>query len=245
MSVISKESEKDIKVEVKTENNEVVIRTGPAAANPKERVPVGFKGTIAAVVDYYRVRKPDIGEEILKKTMVTYSKEEGVLRLHINEDSHLKDLIEGKIEEMDEYKTFKINVDGAYRSPAELAKFIRSKRHLFNTDQGYIDLFSKLNNFSATINTVMEKKGDDRGNELRKFERTMQTLLPEAFVLTAQLVKGEPETSFSVEIGIEPTVDGAKIWLLSNDLVVKLKAIKDGIIDKALESFTDHPRLEY
>lgn len=237
--------EKEVKVEVKAEGNELTIRTGQAPENPKPRVPVTHTGTIGSVVDYYTVRKADLSAEMLRKTLVKYSREQGVIVLHINEDHHLKDVIEGKIELTDEIEDFGINVDSAYFSPAELAKLCKMNRHLFDSESGFKDLHSKLNNFSATIHTVFDKKDDERGNANLNFERTMQTLIPEFFVLNCQLIKGQPNIDFKVEIGIKPTQTGARIWLMSHELVVKFRKAKDDILDKALENFTDHPRLEY
>lgn len=223
---------------------ELVVRQG-VAPEIKEPKPVNFTGTFDAVYNYWRFRKKDaLSKEIIDRSFLKFSREEKKIVLVIDEHKHYQDTITGVIAVNPDLEEFGIN-KSKYYTLQDFAAFIRLKKYMFQDQSAHPILYASTNTFKAKIETELAQGKDDRGNKFSAYKRDVKGELPERFTLLCPPYKGYEAISFVVEIGLEATNDGIKLWLISTELVDKLKALDDKIFEDTLKNYSDIPVMQY
>jgi len=220
---------------------EVLIREGKAL-ELKEPLKVNFTGTIQSVVNYFEKRQNVCNAE---NSRVEYDYEAGTLKLIINEKNHYHDTIQGKIQFSKEYEQFGINTDKLW-SPEALVKFLKMNKQWFPDNERHLALVGAVQKNNAKINSSLEKEKDDRGNKTDNFNRTVETNIPVEMTLQMKLFKGSERVyTFIIEIGVDATDTGIRIWFMSPELAEIINIEVKETIDAALAKLAILPQLEY
>jgi hypothetical protein len=79
-----------------------------------------------------------------------------------------------------------------------------------NRDEN-MKLVSDLKNFSATVNSSMDRQTKENGSMKMSYGQVVNSNLPEAFTLTIPIFKGVAPASVQVEV--YATIDGSDVYL--------------------------------
>lgn len=225
----------EIKLNITTDNNEVVVRTGEAL-KPLAPIKYSVTGTVESLKDYINKRK-DLMDP--NKVVIHMNESEASITLHANPNDQLADQITGQLVAYDHLHKFGINRDKKF-GREDLVKLLRFNK-IFLDDQEFTSLIIQLKNFTAKVNAHFNQGSDNRANKSHNFTKEVETELAMGFKLTIPIYKGIGPSSFYVDIAFDITDGGVTFWLES----VELEELKLRIVQDILNKFKDEFGQDY
>ena len=214
---------------------ELTIREGAAPEKLGELPPVKIEiyGTIGAVVEYLGKRVAT-GEFEQKDCHILVDREHIQIALITNEtDAYKKRYISGKLEEYPQFKAFGINTAREW-TPSELGLYFKMNRVFFKDKNTNMQMVSQLMNYTAEINSKVERAVKECGSMIDNFSQIVNSNLPKSFTLEIPLFKGmAPEV---IEIETFARINGreVKFVLMSPGALMILEDIRNKVIDEQL-----------
>ena len=163
------------------------------------------------------------------------NREEIRLSLIINEDDeYLRGQVDGKLEFHPKFAEFGINT-GKVWTPAELGLFFKMNRAFFPDKEASMKLVTDLMNFSATVNSRIERSVKENGDRADNFSQAVSSSLPPSFILNIPIFKGMASETLEVETFVKINGREVAFTLFSSGANQALEDIRDKAIDTQLE----------
>ena len=225
----------DVILNVHENCKEVIVREGVAESPRQFQQKVTIAGVLNSPTKYFQKRK----DRLIEKTChLLVNREKQWIKLVVNEeDKHGAEII-GTLETSSYIKRMFINEDKQFNL-TDMAQMLKKNIMFFadkSTESGEsicLALVAALRNFSATINTSVADKSNDRGEMQKLFDRSVQNHnIPESFVLKIPVFKGATESEFKVEICFQVRDASISAWLESNEL----RMLQAQLIDIAINA---------
>lgn len=226
------------------EGNEIIYRSGSAAPIelPEMIVIEGDINTISAFVkSRYQASTPEgHGLQFLDKdrVVVFVDRTDFTIKIDVDPEHPRGTYVTGKLELAPELLKFCINTGKAF-TREELVKLIRFNKIWFASRDQAETLEKAYMSFNAEIHAKIGKESDNRGNVSNSYKKTVQTNIPESFVLNIPIFKGQEKKKFQVDILIEATDASTRFYLESVDLHDMITIESEGILNKQLECCKD------
>jgi hypothetical protein len=222
----------ETKVNVTTNENEIVIRHGEAAElEPISKVKI--IGDIDTVVNYVKHRKPDVN-----LCHVVQDKKAFTAVLHTNPKFETSPIVEARLEKNDLLNELGVNTGKKY-SRDELIQVLRFNRTLFpNTDE-YARLLGAVNDFTAKVDISLQQSGDNRGNKVSNFGKTVKSDVPLNSVIFMPLFTSFEPVKLTLDICFDVTAQGAIFWLESLDLKTIIEKAANDTFDSMRATLED------
>lgn len=223
------------KIEINPKGNELLIREGKAVEvfNPEI---VSIDGNIEAPATFVIGRKSDVPAN---KTNVIVDYDALTITLTIDEESHFKKTIKGSLIKSDIIKELGINTRKSY-SVSELVSALKLKRAYFKSRELHAGILKQLQEFTARTEVQFTSLNDYKGNVALSKIASCKTNLDYQFALTLPVYKAIAPNTFDVDIEFEPKDGSIICWLLSPDLAELEITLRDELMNKQLDSFTDY-----
>jgi hypothetical protein len=161
---------------------------------------------------------------------------EGKLCFTVNDKDHYSDSYKGELKRAAILSEFGINEE-KFKGDKELAKFFRKMEFYFVDSAANKHIVDKLMKFKAKVEAKIEKEKDLKGNFRLLYENTVETEIPDSFVMKAPLFEGYEPIEFTVLIGAEADTQGVKFFLESNELFKLEEEEKRRLIGIEVERF--------
>jgi hypothetical protein len=229
---------------LKLENagNEITIREGNALP-PVAPVQVKIYGDIKTVSTYIEKRKSttQAGLQAINpdRAVVEVSKEKMTICLKLDPESVYGTEVTAKLELSPELEAFNINKNKTYNRE-ELIKLFRFNKIWFDTAEAHDKILKAYQAFNAQVNANVNQSSDTRGNRTNDFNKTVTTNVPEDFILTIPVFKGQEKRRFRVEIALDSTDGSTKFWFESTELHDIITIESELILKEELESCSDY-----
>ena len=211
---------------------EVIIREGaaPRALDPKAPVKTDLSGTIGTVVEYLSKRL-DSGQFDQKDCHILVDRGRVEITLVINEaDESRRGKVSGKLSHNPKFLEFGINV-GKTWTPTELGLFFKMNRAFFADRKTNMELVSTLMNFTATINSKIDRAVAENGSRTDNFVQMVNSNLPESFTIVLPIFKGMTAETIEVETFAQVSGREVAFTLLSPGAQAALEDLRDKVID--------------
>lgn len=196
-----------------TTQAEVTVREGaaPKVLDPKAPVKIDICGVISAPVEFLTKRGSEEDQINPKRCHVIVNREKLTITLITAEnDEYLSGKVVGTLSLHPKFLEFGINQKRTWE-PAELGQFFKMNRAFFPNRDENMKLVSDLKNFSATVNSSMDRQSKENGSMKMSYGQVVNSNLPEAFTLTIPIFKGVAPASVQVEV--YATIDGSDVYL--------------------------------
>lgn len=181
--------------ELKSDNNELVIRHGDALPL-KEPQRVHIIGTLDAPLQYLQKRIENINQ---KECNIIVNREAMSLRLIINEHSQYHDAIDGKLTLHPDFVNFGIN-SGKYKTPNDMAEFIKMNRSCFENRQEAMELVQQLRTFRAKIDKQVEAEDNrNKGDKKYLYNQIVDSNIPASFKVCIPIFRGTKKQLIELE----------------------------------------------
>jgi hypothetical protein len=219
---------------------EVVIREGAAVKQLEPKAPrqTVLEGVIGVPAEYLKKRVAT-GQFTQERSHLIVDREKITLTLRINEDDeYLTGVISGKLEFHPKFIEFGINT-GKIWTPVELGMSFKMNRSFFPDKTVNMKLVTDLMNFTATVNSKIERSVRESGDRADTFAQAVNSNLPPSFVLQIPIFKGMDAERLEVETFSK--IDGREVsfTLLSPGANQTLEEIRDSAIDAQLEQIRE------
>jgi hypothetical protein len=201
----------------------------------KAPVKIQLSGVIGAPVEFLSKRLSEIEQINQKRCHVIVTRESLSIVLIINEnDEYTLGSVTGKLEHHPKFKEFGIN-SGKGWDANELGQFCKMNRAFFIGKAENMDLVTKLKNFEAKVNTVIEKQKAESGDFKDNYSGVVTSNLPGAFKLKIPLFKGR--TAEEIEVEFYASVNGRTValQLFSPGASQAIEELRDQAIDLEVE----------
>lgn len=218
--------------------NEVVIREGaaPKVLDPKAPVKIDLSGVIGAPVEFLSKRISEPNQIDPKRCHVLVNREKLTVQLVTAEDDeYLRGTVTGSLSLHPKFEEFGIN-QGKTWEPSGLGQFFKMNRSFFANREENMKLVTDLKNFSATVNSNMDRHTKENGSMKVSYGQVVNSNLPEAFALNIPIFKGAKAVVLQVEC--YATLDGSDVFLqlfspAANQLIEEMR---DEVIDAQIEA---------
>jgi len=226
-------------------NAEVVVRQGKAL-DPREPAKIVVAGNIESIGAFLRQRYADekAGFDLQKvdreKAIVLVDKDNNKIQLKLDPQNFYGTEITATLEESTELAVFGINKEREF-SREDLIKLFRFNKLHFADPVKCDDLVKSLQRFSAKAYVDLTKEDDTRGNFAAAVTKKVETGIPESFVLSIPIYKGQPKITFEVSICLDVIGTRAAFWFESVQLNELLELQKEHIFSSQLECCKDFP----
>lgn len=211
-----------LKIEKVEGNCELTIREG-MAIKPLELCPP-IKTHLSGVIDTPAVFVENRYKEInQKEAHVIVNRDNNTIILVINEkDGYTCGNVQGTLKKCFDFEKFNINT-GHNWTPFDLADFIKMNRSFFIPEVAK-KLVETLRNFTAKVDTQIEKFKDDKANYRNIRNQAVNTNAPDEFQIQCSIFIGQPKQIINVEIVINPdTLNCVLISPEANDIIAQYK----------------------
>lgn len=224
--------------------NELTIREGKALElKPPEKIEIS--GDIRTVRFFVEKRKgisefTDSLQEIdPDRAVVIVDKSNLSIALQLDPENFYGAKVTGSLSFAPELEQFCINKNRLFNRE-ELIKLIRFNKIWFPDAEAHDKLLKAYQAFTATVNANIGKTSDTRGNVENAYKKTVETNVPDSFVLNLPIFKGMEKRLFRVEIAIDSTDASTKFWFESVELNDIIQIESEAILNKELESCADY-----
>lgn len=197
-----------------TTQAEVIVREGSAKKElePKAPVKINLSGVIGAPAEFLAKRITESDQINPKRCHVIVNREKLSIRLVTNEhDEYTRGEVEGTLSLHPKFEEFGINDRRKTWKPSELGQFFKMNRSFFPNREENMKLVSDLKNFTATVNSTMDRQTKENGSMKMSYGQVVNSNLPEAFTLELPIFKGVTPTTLQVEV--YATIDGSDVFL--------------------------------
>lgn len=196
-----------------TTQAEVTVREGAAVKvlDPKAPVKIDICGVIGAPVEFLTKRVSEEDQINPKRCHVLVNREKLTITLITAEnDDYLTGKVVGTLSLHPKFTEFGINQKKTWE-PSELGQFFKMNRAFFPNREENMKLVSDLKNFSATVNSSMDRQTKENGSMKMSYGQVVNSNLPEAFTLNIPIFKGVAPANVQVEV--YATIDGSDVYL--------------------------------
>lgn len=234
----------ELKIEVKADGGEIVVRQGAAAEllPPVKPEKLTIKGDFRAVGQFLAGRtagKTDNDLQLVdpKHAIVYTNRAEMFIRLKCNPNNPMATEVTGSADRSEELKLFAINTGKKYRRD-ELFNLVRMNKIYFPDPQQHEDLITALKQFRANTQGSTNVGSDTRGNKNLSYQKEVTSNMPETFKLHIPIIKGEGKESFNVDIALDESEGSAMFWFESAELNEIMAKQIDAMFARELEHCT-------
>jgi hypothetical protein len=240
----------NLTLKVDGNTNEIIIREGDALP-PVAPKKIKIDGDIKTVSSFIEKRKlvgfdgvmqnGDAGLQTINsdRVLVTVDKEKLSILLQLDPENEYGTEVTAKLSFTPELEQFFINKNKLFNRE-ELIKLIRFNKIWFADPEAHDKLLKAYQSFTATVNANIGKTSDTRGNIDNTYKKTVETNVPDSFVLNIPIFKGMDKRLFRVEIAIDSTDASTKFWFESVELNDIIQIESQAILEKELETCTDY-----
>lgn len=229
------------------DGNEIIIREGEALPPvvPKKIVINGDIKTVSSFIakrstPYSQLHAgPGLQEINPDRALVTVDKENLSIKLELDPEYEYGTEVFAKASYSPELEQFHINKNKLF-SREELIKLIRFNKIWFADPDAHDKLLKAYQAFTATVNASIGKSSDTRGNVDNAYKKTVETNVPDSFVLNIPIFKGQEKRRFRVEIAIDSTDASTKFWFESVELAELIQIESEAILQEELKSCSDY-----
>lgn len=232
-------------LKVENAGSEITIREGQALppVAPKKIV---INGDIKTVTSF--VKKRSDKEQLTTsgyqwinpdRAIVEVDKEKMQIVLKVDPEDEYGPVVTANLSTAPELEQFCINNNKLFNRE-ELIKLIRFNKIWFADPEAHDKLLKAYQAFTATVNANIGKTSDTRGNVDNSYKKTVETNVPDSFVLNIPIFKGMDKRRFRVEIAIDSTDASTKFWFESVELNDIIQVESETILKKELESCSDY-----
>lgn len=217
---------------------ELVIRSGGIKELPIEApAPLIVNTTISGPFEFYTKRVKNAKLHDLNKINLTINRDKKVIVLVVDENYEGQGAeITGEMIDDTELKSFGINNKKMW-TVRDLQNHIKMHRALFSSPEECMKLVTNLGNFSAKIETDIQKADDKRGNTIDSIATKLTTEIPLNFKINSRLFKGQASLQFPAEICILAMASGVQFWLESVELRELQMKETDRIFNEEIKKF--------
>lgn len=225
--------------------NELTVREGKALElmPPNKIVISGDIKTVAAFIakrnDKAQLETSGYQWINTDRAIVEVDKEKMQIVLSVDPEDKYGPVVTGSLSQAPELEQFCINKNRLFNRE-ELIKLIRFNKIWFPDAEAHDKLLKAYQAFTATVNANIGKTSDTRGNVDNTYKKTVETNVPDSFVLNIPIFKGMDKRRFRVEIAIDSTDASTKFWLESTELNDIIQIESEAILNKELESCADY-----
>jgi hypothetical protein len=214
----------------------------------EEKAPckIEINGDIKTVRSFIEKRKPLAiagisGAQFIESTraIVTVDKSALSITLELDPENYYGTEVTGKLSFTPELEQFCINKNKLFNRE-ELIKLIRFNKIWFPDAEAHDKLLKAYQVFTATVNANIGKTSDTRGNIENAYKKTVETNVPDSFVLNIPIFKGMEKRRFRVEIAIDSTDASTKFWFESVELNDIIQIESETILNNELEACADY-----
>lgn len=225
--------------------NELIIREGKASEiKPPEKIEIS--GDIRTVRSFVEKRKgisefTDSRQEIdPDRAIVTVDKENLSIEIELDPEDFYSTVVTGKLELNPELLKFGIDTGKKY-TQTELIKLLRRSKRWFFDGPSHEALLKAYMALDVKVTTDLKNDApDNRGNRYNSFEKKITANIPEDFILSIPVFKGQDYKKFRVEIILDSTDGSTKFWFESVELDELIAIESEAILNKELESCADY-----
>ena len=234
-------------LKVENAGNEIIIREGKAL-EPVAPKKINITGDIKTVSSFIAKRKPASSQLDAKpglqeinpdRALVTVDKNFLSIKLELDPENEYGTEVTAKLSFTPELEQFCINKNRLFNRE-ELIKLIRFNKIWFPDAEAHDKLLKAYQAFTATVNANIGKTSDTRGNVENAYKKTVETNVPDSFVLNIPIFKGMDKRRFRVEIAIDSTDASTKFWFESVELNDIIQVESQMILEKELEACADY-----
>jgi|SRR6186713_317165 len=227
-----------LEVKVTGETQTLTVLQG-SALPLKEPVKRAITGDIKAVSAFAALRRSNNVHEfqtiVPGVSIVFADKDKGTIKLLTVPGNHYGTEVTGSLELSEQLKKFRIN-ESKLMTQKEVVDILRFNRIYFKDKDRAEVVLKAYQAFTYSANATGKSESDTRGNKQNNFTKTVETSLPDDFVLQIPIFKGEAEKTFRVEICLDVTDGGAKFWFESVELHEIIELEKELIFERELKS---------
>lgn len=216
-------------------SNEVIIREGQAL-ELKPPTQIIVNGVLKAPAQFFEKKKDNYEPQ---NCHVLINKSSNTVSFVANDRDAYKDKVTGYLLISNELDAFQINQPKKW-SIAEFRTFLRTVKFFFASPEEHAALLKSLESFSMNVSKTFENINNNSGNSRFMIETEVNKIpFKNEFILNIPLFKGYPKESFTVEIGIDPTSNEVKLFLVSSAIYELIEAKKETYIKEAIAIFEE------
>lgn len=232
-----------IKLNVATENNEVIIRTGEAERIAPDRKSINISGNLDTAFNYlnhppkwFTDRRVLDNSSPFEFSNLKVDRDAMVIELVVDEGMEHECSYKGQLKLDPVFKKFGIN-SGESFTTHELAELIKMHRSYFDTKDTAMKLVSELRNFKAKIDKQVENADDQRGNKRVLYQQAVDSNIPGEFNLIIPIFQGYKKQTILVEISIDASDFSCR--LISPEAADFINEHKNDLIDAQLSAISE------
>ncbi len=219
------------------EKAEVIIREVNEVNELPVKAPIklSIHGTISAPFVFLEKRLDQQDQVNQKRSHILVDRDKINISLVINEnDEYTRGKVTGQLEFNPKFLQFGINT-GKVWSPNELGVFFKMNRSFFEDRAENMRLVNELMNFTATVNSKIERSMKESGDRTDNFAQVVNSNLPPSFKLVIPIFKGTGSEKIEVETFAK--IDGREVafTLLSPGAQTIMEDLRNTVIDTQLD----------
>lgn len=226
----------DLKLNITTDNKELIIRTGQAITL-NEITPIKLNGTITSVLDFEEKRRSEINN---LKAHVIINRKNGTVNFITQEDEKIGCDITGTMILHEYIKMLKINEGGGF-TIQQVVNLLKLNRRFFASREVHAAMMNSLTNFQAKTEIEFSKADDFKGSVANSKIVKVKHEVPLSFTMKIPVFEGEEPTEFLVDIEVTPDNGSLTCAFISVDLVEIIEATKDETMKKVKEQLAIYP----
>lgn len=219
---------------------EVFLREGAAPKLLEEKAPLNtdLEGTIGSVAEYLS-KRIDAQQFEQKDCHIIVDRDKVKIMLVINENcEYRRGVVKGQLSYYPKFLEFGINTDKSW-APAALGLFIKMNRAFFPDRETNMRLVTTLMNFTATINSKVDRAIQENGNRTDCFTQIVNSNLPASFTIEMPIFKGMPAETIEVETFAQVNGRDVSFVLLSPGAQATLEELRNKVIDNELSKIKE------
>lgn len=229
----------NLHLNIETAGNEVIIREG-TASKIKETRGWERETSIDSVMEFYSIRKTSITPA---NSIVVIDNTKATVLLIVEDTTPDNTIaVNGVLKADSDYAELGINSE-KYYDEKTLEVTLRKKPHLFVTTDAYRKFLSGLRNFTAKVKLDYEAKNDRQGKKSVSISSDANTTMEKTVQLKLRPWNTGERNLTDVNIYVDFQDSRPAFYLESDALIVEAERLKDEVIEKAVEHFSELPIL--
>lgn len=235
----------NLTLKVDTASGEIIFREGEALPQvaPEKIVISGDINTVATFVNKRRIALPGMpGAQSINadRAIVTVEKEKHSISLELDPENYYGTVVSGKLEIEPELLKFSIETNKKF-TQQELIKLLKYSKRWFADPAEQEKLLLAYMKLDVKVDSQLSNNApDNRGNRSNSFEKKITANIPEDFILSIPIFKGQDYKTFRVEIAMDSTDGSVKFWLESVELAELIQIESERIIKEQLKACEDY-----
>lgn len=227
----------ELKVNVTTTGNEVVIRTGDALP-PSPPKKISISGDINAVKSFLQKRTAEfkgLGPQFVnpETTIVIVDEEKMTVNLLLDPHDINGTEVLAQLLFSPDLEKFNINKNKKY-TRAELTQLLKFSRRYFPNQEQYQKLLESYMKLNLTTTGSLKDEQDSRGNKDLQFKKEVSAQVPNSFIIELPIFKGKEPVRFMVDICLDVSEAQVHFWFESTELDDIINKQKKEIIQDAI-----------